>query len=252
MVNALSADAPEPAPARGGPLSGWAWPQRQRVAGEGLGPVEANGSGELVRRLFVPAERWGWEFAPPEPLPHPDDPEPVWQEPRAYDAAVRANRKQIRELPWHAAGVGAVSACGWLAPVVGNPLVASGLLAAGSVLVLANQWGSRSRLQTARANRDFAHSRHRAAVERWRQRRQEHEYERQRQEAAEHWFPLRPDVGAARVDVFGGNGDGWASLITTVGSSLLRAGSRVMVVDLSEHHIADGLAEFADAAGFSV
>src|SRR5262249_59664124 len=58
--------------------------------------------------------------------------------------------------------------------------------------------------------------------------------------------------GTARVDVFGGTGDGWASLITTVGSSLLCSGGRVMVIDLSEQHVADGLAAFAETAGFTV
>ncbi|HET8643262.1 MAG TPA: hypothetical protein VFM37_15095 [Pseudonocardiaceae bacterium] len=252
MVKALPADAPEPAPGRGRPRGGWAWPQRWPAASPADEATAGEAGGELVRRLFVPAERWGWEFAPPQPLPDPDDPEPGWQEPRAYESARRVRRARVRELPWSALGVGAASAGGWVLPVVGNPLVSSGLLIAGAAVVLARQVGSRSRVETAKANRDFAYQRHREAVERWRRRRQEHERERQRQAGAEHWFPLRPDVSAARVDVFGGSGDGWASLITTVGSSLLRSGSRVLVVDLSEHHVADGLAAFAGAAGFGV
>jgi hypothetical protein len=197
MVTALSADFPEP---------------ESRDGGADRGDANSN---ELVRRLFVPAERWGWEFAPPEPL---------------------------------AASVG-----GWVLPVVGNAAVSSGLLAAGVAVALVRQHlAPRSRVQVARENREFAFARYRTAYEQWRKRRQAHERERQRREAAERWFPLRPAAGVARVDVFGGTGDGWASLITTVGSSMLRSGDRVMVVDLSEQHVGDGLAAFAATAGFAV
>lgn len=237
MVNALSADAPEPAPGRGRPD----------------GDPEPAGSHELVRRLFVPAERWGWEFAPPEPLPAPEDPEPVWREPAAYEMAVRQRRRRLLELPWATAGVGAASAGGWVLPVVGSPVVSSGVLVAGMAAVLIrHHLAPRSRLETARDNREFAFARHRSMWEQWRRRQQAHEQERRRHEASEQWFPLRPSASAARVDVFGGTGDGWASLITTVGSSLLQSGGRVMVLDLTEQHVGDGLAAFAGTAGFSV
>jgi hypothetical protein len=260
MVNALSADAPEPASRRDGRSQGWAWPERRRDTGAAALPAGSAGSagtgsqGELVQRLFVPGtERWGWEFAPPEPPPSPDDPQPVWQEPAAYESAARVRRQRVRELPWVTAGVGAVSAGGWVLPVVGNPVVSSSVLAAGLAVALIRQvLGPRSRLEVARANREFSFARHQAASEAWRRRCEARERERRLQAAAEQWFPLSPAAGIARVDVFGGSGDGWASLITTVGSSLLCAGGRVMVVDLSEQHVAEGLAAYAETAGFTV
>lgn len=251
MVNALSTDAPEPAAHQDGRCRGWAWPKRRRDAG--VPQIEAGGSNELVRRLFVPAERWGWEFAPPEPLASPDDPEPVWQEPAEYESAVRVRRQRVLELPFVTAGVGAASVGGWLLPVVGNPVVASTVAVAGLAVVALRQYvGPKSRVEVTRANREFSFARHQSAVEEWHGRRQAHEQARERQAASEQWFPLSPAAGAARVDVFGGTGDGWASLITTVGSSLLRSGCRVMVVDLSEQHVGDGLAAFAGTAGFRV
>lgn len=254
MVSALSADVPEPTSRRDGRCRGWTWPERRRAAGAAALPAAVGGSNELVQRLFVPGtERWGWEFAPPEPPPNPDDPQPEWREPTAYESAVRVRRQRVRELPWVTAGVGAASAGGWLLPVVGNPLVSSGVLAAGAAVVLVRQLlGPRSRLQVTRANREFSLARHQAALREWHRRCQDREQERQRQAAAEQWFPLSPAGGIARVDVFGGSGDGWASLITTVGSSLLCSGGRVMVIDLSEQHVADGLAAFAQTAGFTV
>jgi hypothetical protein len=261
MVGALSAEVPEPASDRDGSYRGWAWPERQRDAGADAARVTsangANDSNELVRRLFVPAERWGWEFAPPEPLPPPDDPRPAWQEPTEYEAAVRLKRSRLRELPLSAGGVAAVAAGGWAAggwvlPMVGSALAMSGALVVGTAVVLVRTLGPRSRLDTACDNRNFAYARYQDADEQWRQRQQARQREAQRHAESEQWFPLRPVGAAARVDVFGGTGDGWASLITTVGSSLLRSGGRVMVLDLSEQHVADGLAAFAGTAGFTV
>jgi hypothetical protein len=259
MVNASSADVPELVSRRDGRYRrGWAWPERRRDTGAAGLPAglaaEAGGSSELVQRLFVPGtERWGWEFAPPEPPSSPDDPQPVWQEPAAYERAVRVRRQRVRELPWFTAGVSAASAGGWVLPVVGGPVASSSVLVAGITAVLIRQYlGPRSRLEVARGNREFSFARHQAALEEWHRRRQAREQESQRLAAAEQWFPLGPAAGIARVDVFGGTGDGWASLITTVGSSLLCSGGRVMVVDLSEQHVADGLATFAETAGFTV
>ncbi|WP_189213700.1 hypothetical protein [Actinokineospora fastidiosa] len=71
------------------------------------------------------------------------------------------------------------------------------------------------------------------------------EKERRERESMRRWYPLRLQSGANRVDIFGGTPDGWASLITTLGASLVSSGQAVLVVDFTEEHVADGLVEFA-------
>ena len=76
--------------------------------------------------------------------------------------------------------------------------------------------------------------------------------EQARCEAASLWYPLQLRSGASRVDVFGGTGDGWASLLATLGNSLIQAGSSILLVDFSEWHVGGGLAMFAAARGISM
>ncbi|MGW0252109.1 hypothetical protein ACWDYH_36335 [Nocardia goodfellowii] len=59
------------------------------------------------------------------------------------------------------------------------------------------------------------------------------------------WFPVRVGARQRRVDVFGGDADGWASLLATVGMSLLSAGERVLVLDYTEQQVAADFAALA-------
>ncbi|MFI8984649.1 hypothetical protein ACIG63_06090 [Streptomyces antimycoticus] len=73
--------------------------------------------------------------------------------------------------------------------------------------------------------------------------------ERARQASAMLWHPVHLGSRPGRVDVFGGTCDGWASMLTTFGTSLMRSGCQVMVLDFSEEHIAGGMERLVTAHG---
>ncbi|WP_206443437.1 hypothetical protein, partial [Candidatus Protofrankia californiensis] len=57
---------------------------------------------ELARRLFVPGERWGWEYVDPGVNPHPyRDQPPIWNEPPPPDTKKYEDdlTNRIRRLP---------------------------------------------------------------------------------------------------------------------------------------------------------
>jgi hypothetical protein len=65
------------------------------------------------------------------------------------------------------------------------------------------------------------------------------------------WTALSP-MSSRRVDVYGGVGDGWCSLLVTFGSSLLARGYRLVVLDVSAQRVADPLLGFVELVGKSV
>ncbi|CCH32720.1 hypothetical protein BN6_54610 [Saccharothrix espanaensis DSM 44229] len=182
------------------------------------------------------------------------EPAPEWREPAEVAAAWQLRRRRLRQVPWTSAGVGVVAWGGWALPLPGAVDVAlSGWLVVGLTMVLVRQVAvPRSRMRAAARERDFRFDQFRHRVGEWRSRMAARERVLAARAVAKEWLPLRPSVTAARVEVFGGTGDGWASLVTTVGSSLLRAGDSVLVVDLSERRVADDLAGFAGAVGLPV
>ncbi|MFD7659539.1 hypothetical protein ACFV4N_36650, partial [Actinosynnema sp. NPDC059797] len=216
----------------------------------------AAGVAPLVRGLFDGVERWGWEFAPLPGFTAEPEPAPEWREPAEVVDAWRLWRRRSRQVPWVVAGVGAVAWGVWSLPfggtVVGH-VVLSGWLVVGFAVVLVRQVAvPRSRVRAAARERDFRFDLFRHRVGEWRGRMSAREEALRARAVAKEWLPLRPTGSAARVEVFGGTGDGWASLVTTVGSSLLRAGGSVLVVDLSERRVGDDLAALAAAAGSPV
>ena len=56
----------------------------------------------------------------------------------------------------------------------------------------------------------------------------------------------------SRIDVFGGTEDGWASLLVTVGSTQLAAGSSVFLLDFTDLAVGDNLAVAAAGKGYPV
>ncbi|MEV4315312.1 hypothetical protein [Actinocrispum sp. NPDC049592] len=62
------------------------------------------------------------------------------------------------------------------------------------------------------------------------------------------WLPLHLDPHVVRLDVVGGTGDGWASLLATLGSGT--PGGPTLLLDFTEQYVGGGLAAFTSAQGF--
>ncbi|WP_329167218.1 hypothetical protein OHB49_44055 (plasmid) [Streptomyces sp. NBC_01717] len=80
----------------------------------------------------------------------------------------------------------------------------------------------------AQRRRERLWSDHQQMVEHWRRLVAEHEAQhRLRSAEIDLWYPLRLESRPSRIDVFGGTGNGWASLLATVGGPLLGSGQAV-------------------------
>jgi hypothetical protein len=104
-----------------------------------------------------------------------------------------------------------------------------------------------------RARRDAEWGRYQSAIAVWRTAVESYEAaDRIRRDAAPLFYPLAPRPTASRIDVFGGTRDGWASLLATVGSSVLSSGGRILLLDFSERGIGGGISQLAAATDFPV
>ncbi|MFI9402225.1 hypothetical protein [Nocardia sp. NPDC052316] len=213
---------------------------------------------DLAVRLSVPCERWGWEFtvpAPPAPSPVREC-APRWAE-QPPPAKLRRLHEQTRRLPVRF-GVGAaasawatVLAAAWgfaLWPVV----LPAGVLASAG-------WCAQTMVRHSAARRAYQSwrsaeiARYEAAHKEWVARVAEHDRrERSRVSSTVLWHPLRLGRESARVDVFGGTADGWASLLGTLGASLLATGARMLVLDFTEQRVAVELAALGRACAHPV
>ncbi|MFF3724820.1 hypothetical protein ACFYYM_20905 [Streptomyces erythrochromogenes] len=210
-------------------------------------PVDEAGA-ELALRVFRGDERWGWEFVqPPEPPEHPEARNPpVHTEPS--DAEVRSAQER-------AMSGRNTSGFGCLTLIAGGAaLIAAGAGAAAVVVALilaliiatspqARLRAAQRRLQAARehARRDYE-ARRRA----WQNRLDAHRAEHLRHnETLDTWYPISLASGPSRIDVFGGTGNGWASLLATLGGPILGSGRPVVVLDLTQQAVALELAGLA-------
>jgi hypothetical protein len=211
---------------------------------------------ELIRGLFVAQERWGWQYVDPAPAADLDaSRRPAWREPPEPDmTGLRARAARGRAKLAKRLGLVAVA---WLVISIGSSsygllvlLVGGGLAFAPWLLPTLRISSMRRSAQErgAAAWAEFEQA-DRAWVERADLLRRS---EQARRSAAMVWFPVGLESGPSRVDVFGGTGDGWASLLTTVGASLLAASRNVLVLDLSEAQVASGLARLAASWGVPV
>jgi hypothetical protein len=240
-------------------------------------------SADLAPRLLAPPARWGWEtVAPvevdtaPEPLPD----RPVWIEPPRPDtSALRdARSKAISRVAWRLsftilAMVGfstyqltieqSVDQLGGSARhVYGVALIiVAGLFAIGVLRALAGvryaSRGIQAFEQPYRVMRDAERQRHRQALSQWEQAVRRHAEvaaaatrSAARQAGGPQWYPVRPVSEPTRVDVLGGDSrrHGWASLLVTVGASMLAAGQRMTVLDFTGQEVGDNLATLARTA----
>jgi hypothetical protein len=215
---------------------------------------------QLVRGLYVARERWGWEFVdggPPVPSPLADRP-PAFTPPALPDLSAMTEQRSLalRSL-W----------VRMLLPVVfvvfGVLLARDGglfFVPAGFALALLAGLPAMVRHgQLARARRrapvlaSKARQQHETALASWQAEVGAHQLaDDARREAASRFYPITTPAAAPRVDVFGGDGDGWASLLATAGSSLLASGTGVLLVDLSERTVGGGLARVVGQAGCPV
>src|SRR5438067_415933 len=72
--------------------------------------------------------------------------------------------------------------------------------------------------------------------------------------AADLWHPVPPAAAPTRIAVLGGepHRHGWASLLVTLGTSVLGGRERIAVLDFTGRDVAGGLAEVAQAGGYPV
>ncbi|MFI6726291.1 hypothetical protein NRF20_15285 [Streptomyces sp. R-74717] len=209
---------------------------------------ETDAGAELALRVFTGDERWGWEFVqPPEPPAHRDAHNPpAYTEPSGGEVRAMEERAMTGKKNKGSgcllllAGVVAFIAGGAVVAAVVVVLVIAVLIASSPSVRLR---AARSRLEAARthARRDYE-QRRRA----WQSRIDAHRAEHLRHnETLDTWFPLSLASRPSRIDVFGGTGNGWASLLATVGGPLLGSGQSLVVLDLTQQAVALELAGLA-------
>lgn len=223
------------------------------MPGVGSALTTTGSSSQLAERLFVPEERWGWEFVPPTPpVPSPLlSARPLWAEPPGPDLQAlhwKRNQAMGKLLPKRAIILGVLVLL--TLSMAGSTIVPFLLVLVLAafwivpIILASNQISAAER--TAGASRDLAHRSFLQATREWEAEVRRHdEAERRRVESAMAWFPLSLRTGPSRIDVFGGTGDGWASLLATLGATLLQRGDRILLLDLSEQDVGGGLAMLA-------
>ncbi|WP_157180507.1 hypothetical protein [Protofrankia coriariae] len=209
--------------------------------------------------MFVPAERWGWEYVDPGVNPHPQrDHPPVWNEPPPPDTKKHEDdlAQRMRHLPGNL-----------IFPVMllilsmkyeifdeNKALFWFPIALFLIIIILYRVVGLKRKIDQTKVvwqrNRDAEWERYQAATAGWRAAVESHEAaDRTRRETAPLFHPLAPRPTAGRIDVFGGTRDGWASLLATVGSSALASGGGILLLDFSERGVGGGLAQLAVDAG---
>ncbi|MEV7161391.1 hypothetical protein ACIF6I_06355 [Streptomyces microflavus] len=199
---------------------------------------------QLAGRVFTGEERWGWEYVEPAAMVphHLASKAPVWTEPAAPKARNGSGQGNERS----GKGIG----CGILL-VVGITLFgdARAGLALLIILTLIFTLGPLSRAaarSAARRRRERLVKEYQDRVAAWQLVIAEHDAQQRLLAAGvDIWYPLRLESRPSRIDVFGGTGNGWASLLTTVCGPLLGAGQAVLVLDFSQQSVALELAVLA-------
>lgn len=226
-------------------------------AGDPVTASQANApSEELVARIFGPNERWGWEYAPPHPATAHHEafqPPSRIQVPVPDLRALEFRKRQLSGKIWRpiVGGLFLLGGLGTLAGSVGGlgPLLIGFVLLAWyfvPIQTVSNQMKSIQagyQAEIARREQDYQ-----VAYAAWQQRIHQHDQaEQYRVGSALEFYPLDPQR-PARIDVFGGTGAGWTSLLATGGTSLLAGGSGILLLDLSELSVGAGLVMLANNA----
>ncbi|MCY0933945.1 hypothetical protein [Streptomyces sp. H34-S4] len=228
--------------------------ETENVSHAGAGD-EGHAGAELALRVFTGEERWGWEFVqPPEPPAHRDAHNPpVYNEPSGEE--VRA-MEELAMTGRNSRGYGCLTV---IAGIVGFMAAGAGGATAVVVLIIAlivstspnaRLRAARRRLESARA---LAQQDYRQRTNAWQNRIDAHRAEHLRHNGTlDTWFPLALASRPSRIDVFGGTGNGWASLLATVGGPLLGRGQSVVVLDLTQQAVALEMAGLAARRGIAI
>lgn len=141
------------------------------------------------------------------------------------------------------------------------PVVCAMILTIGVVRGIAN--ARRSALAMAafekphRLAREDARRRHDKAMAQWHAAQERFDAADAARRAADRarsladWYPVAPSAAPGRLDVIGGDHarHGWSSLLATMGSAELAAGSRITLLDFTGDQVGRALAEHAEAVG---
>lgn len=235
-----------------------------------FGSGQDAGSG-LAEQLFQGPERCGWEYIEPDPIRAYPYPEPQWQEPPPPDVSGPRRRQAKTRAALSRAGsaiaetlagrllvlislpiIGVIIAEGVSRPEWGTPVLILLLAAFSAVPIysLLQIWRIEQAARTAREAqwRDFL-----LAKARWDDETADHDAAEQRRVGTEPLlFPFALPEQSSRLDVVGGTPAGWASLLATMGGSLLASGSSVTVLDLSSYNVTASLAELAETVQVDV
>lgn len=210
----------------------------------------------LEASLFVPAERWGWEYLDVRPAVVDAGPEPQWVEPPPPDDLLDDLAGQQAEARADMAKrIGITVGVAFLSLVlVGSgglallALLAGGAWTAVPIMLPARRMKREHNAWQARCAAEYAafqvHLQQRHA---WIATR--HRDEHARVASTSRFRDVTLQSAATRVDVFGDTIDGWASLLTTAGSSLLQSGNPVVLLDLTGEQVGVGLVDLAAARG---
>ena len=236
---------------------------------------------ELAARLFAIPARWGWQAAD---YPLPDTPAgldlaspPPWTDPPRPDThhldRILSAAKQRLAVSIALTVVAALALAilsGKIAEHFDHSVSQAYLIASVVILGLCviNILGKVGPVYIAARNlREFLgpyrqavaqeRQRHAHAVREWeqavRQHRQAVAQVETRQIQGPLWFPVHPASEPTRVDVFGGDPHrhGWASLLVTLGASVLAGGRRITLLDFTGQHVGDGLLTVAQSSGLT-
>ncbi|MEU9303313.1 hypothetical protein [Streptomyces sp. NPDC048269] len=202
------------------------------------------GGGQLAEQVFAGEERWGWEYVePPVLVPHHlANTPPVWKEPSDPDL----RRRETAAGQKSGKGIGCAIVLTLGIGVFGGVWYGLLLLIILTAIFMTPRLTLLAARSAAQRRRERLWREHQQRLNHWQSLLAEHEAEhRLRSAEVDLWYPLRLDSRPGRIDVFGGTGNGWASLLATVGGPLLASGQPVLVMDLSQQSIALELAVLA-------
>jgi hypothetical protein len=234
--------------------------QRHESLSGGAGPPHVSRDA----RLFSVQERWGWQYVPAvAPRSSPlSDARPEWVEPpppkmthlerQLGDTRQRLGQAVMSGALFVVFGLVAFALLGGT-PGVGVTLVLIGGALFGHRVVKvqrARQAIARTKRQRA-ADRDRKWADYQRRLHAWEDAIGRHNTDEQLRFASQPvWYPVLPSRSQRRVDVCGGTADGWASLLTTCGASLLAAGARPLLLDLTGDDVGVELRALATRAGY--